>query len=42
VSSRWARSQIRRALALLRGKASVARGIARQCNRIRRDNEARI
>ena len=36
VSSRWARSQIRRASVLVRGRGSVARGIARQCSRIRR------
>ena len=41
-SSRWARSQICRALALVRGRVSVARGIARQCNRIRREKRARI
>ena len=35
VSSRWACSQIRRASVLVRGWGSVARGIARQCNRIR-------
>src|SRR3954468_16455061 len=39
VSSRWARSQIRRASVLVRGRGSVARGIARQCNRIRRCDE---
>ena len=36
VSSRWARSQMRRASALVRGRGVVARGIARQCSRIRR------
>ena len=40
VSSRWARSQIRRASVLVRGRGSVARGIARQCNRIRSRGES--